>query len=390
MPFPVWLPVLLGALTAVAPLSIDMYLPSFPAIEAAFNAPGQAPVTVAAFFAGLSVGQIMQGPLADRLGRRKPILWGMLLYAAASAGCALAPDLWSLAGFRAAAALGGSAGMVVSRAVVRDLATGTAAARLMSRLMLVMGAAPILAPSLGGVLLSISSWRALFWLLAGYGALAAVAVWCFLPETLPPERRRIVGLRGIARDYLTIATDRRFLAPALTSGAGMAGMFAYIAASPAVFIDHYGMTPGIYAAMFGMNAAGFIGATQINAWLLARYPLDRVLRWGVRGLGCAALLLLVVALLKPANGWWLMPPLLLCMSSLGFTVPNAAVEALHHQGARAGSASAFMGTQQFLLGALSGGAAAVLANGTALPMAGLILTGAMISLLAERWHRRPA
>lgn len=387
MPIPAWLPILLGTLTAVGPLSIDMYLPAFPAMEAAFGTPGKAPVTVAAFFVGLAVGQMTQGPLADRLGRRTPLIWGMSLYTVASIGCALAPDLWTLSGFRMAAAFGGSAGMVVPRAVVRDLAAGATGARLMSRLILVMGAAPILAPSLGGAVLGIGGWRVIFGLLAAYGAIATVLVWRFLPETLPPDRRRVTGLAGIARDYMSVATDRRFLAPALASGLGLAGLFAYIAASPAVFIGGYGMSPTAYAAMFGMNATGFILASQVNAWLLKRISLDRALRAGVYGLVTAALLLLAAALAHPPNGWWLMPPLMACMAALGFTVPNAAAEALQHQGARAGSASALMGTLQFLLGALFGAAAAVMVHGSPVPLAALILLGALGSLAAQLWRR---
>lgn len=387
MAFPTWLPILLGALTAVAPLSIDMYLPAFPAIEAALSAPGQAPVTLAAFFAGLSVGQLVQGPLADRLGRRTPLLWGMALYTIASAGCAVAPDLGSLSALRAAAAFGGSAGMVVPRAIVRDLATGTAAARLMSRLILVMGVAPVLAPSLGGLLLGISTWRALFWVLAGYGMLATVAIWRLLPETLPPERRRIVGPRGIARDYIAILGDRRFLSPALAGSFGVAGLFAYIATSPAVFLGHYGMSPRAYAMLFGVNAAGYIAGAQLNSWMISRFSPEQVLRWSVRAFGATALLLLVFSLAQVPSGWWLMVPITLCMATLGLAMSNAAVEALHHQGARAGSASAMMGTQNFLLGALFGAAAALLADGTPLPMAVMMLVGALGSALAEQSRR---
>lgn len=387
MPIPFWLPLLLGTLTAIGPLSIDMYLPAFPAIEAEFALPGGAPVTVAAFFVGLAFGQITQGPLTDRLGRRAPLIWGMALYAAASLGCALAPDLWTLSAMRVVAAFGGSAGMVVPRAVVRDLAAGAAGARLMSRLILVMGAAPILAPSLGGAVLGVASWRVLFGLLTAYGVICVALVWRFLPETLPPERRRAPGLGGVAANYARVAADRRFLAPALTSGLGLAGLFAYIAASPAVFIGGYGMSPGAYGALFGINATGFILASQLNAWVLHRVSLEAALRGGVYGMVAAALLLLAVAILHPANGWWLVPPLVLVMGSLGFTVPNAVADALHHQGGRAGSASALMGTMQFVLGALFGAAAALAVHGPPVPLALLMLAGALGSLAALRWRR---
>src|SRR6195952_2751645 len=172
MAYPVWLPVLLGFLTAVGPLSTDMYLPAFPAIEASLGGqPGMAQITLATWFAGLAVGQITQGSLSDRYGRRGPLIFGTLVYSLANAGCALAPDIWTLSILRFIAAFGGSASMVIPRAIVRDLADGHAAARLMSRLMLVMGAAPILAPTLGGLVLGFASWHAIFWLTFAYGGL---------------------------------------------------------------------------------------------------------------------------------------------------------------------------------------------------------------------------
>jgi len=197
MPYPTWLPILLGILTAVGPLSTDMYLPAFPAIEASMHGmPGTAQVTLATWFAGLAVGQVTQGSLADRFGRRRPLIVGTLVYALANVGCALSTDITTLSVLRFVAAFGGSASMVIPRAIVRDLTDGHAAARLMSRLILVMGAAPILAPTLGGAVLGFGSWHAIFWIMSVYGALCAVLVVALLPETLA-ARHRITG--GVAR-----------------------------------------------------------------------------------------------------------------------------------------------------------------------------------------------
>ncbi len=387
-PIPFWIPILLGSLTAVGPLSIDMYLPGFSAIEAEFNAPHLAPVTLATFFAGLAVGQLVQGALADRYGRRMPLLAGLGLYTLGSIGCALAPDMFWLSVFRALAAFGGAAGMVLPRAMVRDLAQGVDAARLMSRLMLVMGAAPILAPSLGAMMLHGVGWRGLFWLLAAYGLVAMAIILFLLPETLPPEGRRIAGLRAVARNYVSLLRDRYFLAPTLTSGLGLSGLFASIAATPAVFVGHFHMSPDTFAIVFGLNASGFILASQVNSLLLRRYHLGRVLSRALVVLFLAALLLLGVALWDPPSGWWLQPPLMFCLSALGCVVPNATVEALARHGTRAGSASALMGTLQFLLGACAGIAATVLADGTPVPLAVLILISSCGALLADRWRRQ--
>src|SRR5580704_17567487 len=185
-----WLPALLGFLIAVGPAATDMYLPAFPAVEASFHsAPGTAQLTLASWFAGLAVGQITQGSVSDRFGRRLPLLFGTAGFTLACVGCALAPSIGWLALFRAVAAFAASASMVIPRAVVRDLADGHAAAILMSRLMLVMGAAPILAPSIGGLVLLFAHWRFIFVILAVYGATACALVWRFLPETLGPDRR---------------------------------------------------------------------------------------------------------------------------------------------------------------------------------------------------------
>jgi DHA1 family bicyclomycin/chloramphenicol resistance-like MFS transporter len=384
MAFPSWLPALLGILTAVGPVSTDMYLPAFPDIEASLGgAPGTAQITLAAWFAGLAVGQLTQGTLSDRFGRRTPLIVGTAIYTLASAGCALSPDLVTLSGFRLIAAFGGSASMVIPRAIVRDLADGHAAARLMSKLMLVMGAAPILAPTLGGVVLGFASWHAIFWIATAYGAACCAVVWQVLPDTLPPSRRVRLSLNGLALRYLGILRERSFITHALLGGCAMFGMFAFLGGSPDVFIDLYHLSPPQYGALFGCSAFGYIGASQISPLLLRRFGAGRLMRFGVRAFLCATAALTVAAYLRPANWLWIALPICCSSASQGFLMPNATVGALSRQGGNAGSASALMGTLQFCLGAASGVLVGAASDGTARPMATLMVIGAIAATVAD-------
>ena len=382
------LALVLGILTAVGPLSIDMYLPAFPAIGAEFGGAGTAETTLAAFFVGLAVGQLTQGPLADRFGRRRPLLAGGVVYVFASVGCALAPGARSFSLFRALAAFGGSAGMVIPRAIVRDVAEGAAAARLMSRLILVMGAAPILAPSLGGLVLRVADWRAIFWVLAAYGVACLALTRFALTETLPPERRVRRNLLGIAGAYRAAAADRTFLAPALASAAGVGALFAYIAGSPTTFMGVHGLSAATYAVLFGANAACYVGAAQLNAWLLKRHPPSVLLAIAATVLGASSLVLAFTAFTGTGGVVGLVVPLALATGALGVVVPNASALALARQAARAGTASALMGTLAFALGGVAAAGVSLLADGTARPMAALILLGGIGALVAERWRRR--
>ena len=255
---------LLGILTAIASLSIDMYLPALPAIAVDLHAaPGLLEATLAAFFAGFALGQLAYGPLSDRIGRRPPLIGGLALYTVASIVCATAATPGVLIAGRAAQALGGAAALVIARAVVRDLYDAQDAARVFSRLILIMGLAPVLAPSLGSLLLVRFSWRAVFWLLAAFGAACMVATMRRLPETSP--RTATGGLATVAGGYLRIFRDLRFVGLALGGGFAAAGMFAYIAASPFVFIEQLGLSPRQFAIVFGCNAFALIGNSQLES-----------------------------------------------------------------------------------------------------------------------------
>ncbi len=389
LPVSRWLPILLGCLTAVGSLSVDIYLPAFPAIEASYRAPaGSAQLTLAAFFAGLAVGQLAQGTLADRFGRRLPLLAGLVVYTIASAGCALSPNIATLSAMRALAAFGASAGMVIPRAVVRDLADGPAAARLMSQLMLVMGVAPIVAPTLGGVLLNIGAWPLIFWADALYGLACVALIWFWLPETLPPQRRARLGFAGLAVRYIGVLQDRGFLAFALLGGSAMFGLYAFIAGSPPVFIGHYHLGPAAYGVLFGLSAAGFITGSQANYHVVRRFGAPRVLRAAVRLYLAATLALAGFAWVGGFGVATVVFPVMVSMFCLGCVSPNAAVGALSKHASQAGSASAMMGTIQFVLAAISGSAIGWLTDGTARPMATLMVAGAACAVLADLF--RPA
>ncbi|CAH2600882.1 Bcr/CflA family efflux transporter [Rhodovastum atsumiense] len=384
MPSPAWLPLLLGFLTAVGPVSTDMYLPAFPAIEAALGGhAGTAQATLAAWFAGLAVGQVTQGSLSDRFGRRWPLVAGTAIYTLGTAGCALAPDLATLSACRLVAAFGGSASMVIPRAIVRDLTDGHAAARMMSRLMLIMGAAPILAPSLGGLVLAFAGWQAIFWICAAYGAICCALVVAWLPDTLPPERRVRLNLAGLVSRYGAILYERSFITHALAGGFTTFGMFAYLGGSPAVFIDIYRLSPSAYGALFGACAAGFIAASQFNPFLVMRFGPGRVLRAAVRTMLLANIVLLGIAWARPADFLYVITPIFVTMACAGVILPNATVGALSRHAAHAGSASALMGTLMFVLGAVSGLLVGLASDGTARPMAALLAIGALAATLAE-------
>ena len=379
---------ILGALSAFGPLAIDFYLPAFPAMAQAFATDEKhVQTTLAAYFLGLSIGQLAYGPIADRFGRRLPLLFGVGLFVIASLVCAFAPTLDALIAARFVQALGGCAGMVLSRAIVSDRCEPIDAAKVFSQLMLVMGLAPILAPMLGGLLVSVSRWQSIFLVLSLFSALCLVAVYLGLGESMPAHLPR-QPLSGALRQYGRLLRDRAFVGHALTGGIAIAGMFAYIAGSPFVFIKLYGVPAEHYGWLFGINAAGFILVAQVNARLLARRGPAVLLGRAVWVYVAAALTLLLVATLRPAALWPLLVPLFVCIASLGCIAPNASACAMAGQGARAGSASALMGCMQFSVASGAAALVGVLHDGSAVPMALVIsLCGVAVVIMAALARR---
>ncbi|MBA5981902.1 multidrug effflux MFS transporter [Pseudomonas sp. MD195_PC81_125] len=374
---------ILGALSAFGPLAIDFYLPAFPSMALAFGTDEKhVQLTLAAYFAGLSIGQLLYGPVADRFGRRLPLLVGVGLFTLASLACAYAPNLQWLIGARFVQALGGCAGMVISRAVVSDKCDAVGSAKVFSQLMLVMGLAPILAPLLGGLLVNTTGWQSIFLVLTGFSALAGLAVALGLPESLPAYVPR-QPLSGALRQYGRLFGDRVFLGHALTGGIAVAGMFSYIAGSPFVFIKLYGVPAEHFGWLFGTNAAGFILVAQVNARLLAKRGPSFLLARAVWVYLLAGVSLLAVSAMHTEALWPLLIPLFVCIASLGCILPNAAACAMNGQGARAGSASALMGCLQFSVASGAASLVGVLHDGSAMPMAMVIsLCGLLVVSIA--------
>lgn len=386
---------LLGAIMAFGPLSIDMYLPAMPALASAFHAgEAQVQLTLSAYLVGLAIGQLLYGPIADRFGRRRPLIFGITVFVMASAGCALAGSIEQLIALRVLQALGGAAGMVMVRAVVRDLFDASGAARIYSTLMLIMGVAPILAPALGGQILIWLDWRWIFGLLALLGAGCLLAVTLRLPETLPAvvmAQNRAQPIRAVMADYGEVLRTRQFLAYALTGGSSLAALFAYISGSPFVLIELLGVSPGLYGILFGANAAAFILGSQVNARLLRRAAPARILPWTV-GAFCAATLLLLVVVATPLFGVLsFMIAMGLVLFAVGCSLANTTALALHPFWRQAGSASAMLGTIQLGTGALTGVIVGVSYNGSAVPLALVVLgCGVAASIALRAALRSPA
>ncbi len=382
--------IILGALAAFGPMSIDMYLPSLPEIGTRLHASsGQVQFTLAIFFIGLAIGQLIYGPLSDRFGR-KPLLYiGIGLYTLASLGCALAPDIQSLTALRLLQALGGCAGIVLARAIVRDLFDHEGAAQMFSALLLVMGVAPILAPLIGGWVLTHAGWRAIFMVLAGFGACCLLGVWLILPETRATGKDHPLRLGRIAGTYASLFRDRHYIGHALATATAMAGMFTYITGSPFVFIQLYHVPAGDYGWLFGLNAFGLIAASQVNARLVTRLSPGRLLAWALRVQALAGCALLTLTLVGGVSLTTLMIPLFFFVASIGIIAPNGTASALRYEGHRAGSASALMGGCQFGLAFLCGTLLGAIQDGTARPMALIMCVAGIAAFLFHLLLARP-
>jgi DHA1 family bicyclomycin/chloramphenicol resistance-like MFS transporter len=381
---------ILGSLTALAPLSIDLYLPALPELTRDLDASAsEGQLTLTACLAGLALGQLVSGPLSDRFGRRPPLLVGLAVYTAASFACAFAPSLWVLVALRLVQGLAGAAGIVIARAIVRDLRSGAAAARIFSYLILVTGLAPILAPIIGAQLLRVTSWNGLFVALAivGLGLLLATAVG--LDETLPASRRSTGSVGETVRTSVGLLRDQVFLGYALVLGLVFGEMFSYIAGSPFVLQDIYGLSPQQFGGVFALNALGLVVAGQINAVLVGRVAPARLLALGVAVSAAGGLCLLAVVLAGIGLAG-ILPCLFAVVASLGLVIPNGTALALTDYPHVAGSASAVLGMLQFLIGAMVAPLVGLAGAESAVPMAVAIAVLAVASIGALGLSRRAA
>lgn len=382
---PLGLILLLGALTAFPALSIDMYLPALPAIGQSLHAsPAAMQQTVAAFFIGMALGQIVYGPLSDRLGRRPPLLAGLALYLAATAGCAFAPSEPWLIVFRIAQAVGGCSGLVIARAYVRDRFPPGEVLHIFALLSLVMGLAPILAPLLGGWLLGVAGWRWIFGFQMVFATLATLAVMARLPESRSVATANQARGESPLQSYLALFRQPRLIGFVLAGAFSGAALFTYVAASPDILIGVFHVPASQFGLFFGANAIGLIGATQVNARLARRVPFETLL--GIANLvvfGCAVLLA-ADAFTGFGGLWGVMGPMFLIMASFGFTQSNATVGALHVDPLRAGAISSLFGSASFAAGAVAAAAAGAFRDGTARPMALVIVLALACAVAALR------
>ncbi|MFI8503272.1 multidrug effflux MFS transporter [Streptomyces sp. NPDC085524] len=387
----------LGGLTALPPLSMDMYLPALPEVTTALHSPAATiQLTLTACLAGMALGQLVIGPMSDKWGRRRPLLTGMAVYVLATAICALAPSAELLIAFRLLQGLAGAAAIVIARAVVRDLYDGVEMARFFSTLMLISGVAPIVAPLIGGQVLRVSDWRGVFVVLTAVGIALTLTVWRRLGETLPAERRQTGGVGAALRTMRGLLSDRVFTGYTLTGGFAFAVLFSYISASPFVVQEIYGASPQAFSLLFGANSVGLIAVGQINGKLLVgRVSLDKVLAVGLAVVTAAAVSLLLMS--TGVFGTVGLAPiaiaLFVLMSAMGVLLPNTNAQALMRTPHAAGSASALIGTCSFLVGAIASPLVGIAGEDTAVPMAVVQLTCVLLATtcflaLCRPWQPR--
>lgn len=386
----------LGGLTALPPLSMDMYLPALPAVTESLHAPAATvQLTLTACLTGMALGQIVVGPMSDRWGRRGPLLLGMIVYVVATVICVFAPTAELLIGFRLIQGLAGAAGIVIARAVVRDLYDGVEMARFFSTLMLISGVAPVIAPLIGGQVLRFTDWRGIFAVLAVVGLLLTLVVWKWLHETLPPGDRHTGGFGDALRTMRGLLADRVFTGYMIAGGLAFAVLFSYVSASPFVMQEIYGASPQTFSLLFGVNSVGLVLVGQINGKLLVgRVSMDKVLAFGLTVIVVAAttLLLMTSGIFGEVGLVPVATALFVLMSSMGLAMPNTNAQALMRTKHAAGSASALLGTSSFLVGAVASPLVGIAGEDTAVPMAVVQLVcglGAMACFLGmcRPWQR---
>ena len=382
-----WMVIILGALSAFGPLSIDMYLPSLPILTKDLHtSTSLAQFSLTACLLGLSFGQLVAGSQSDVRGRRIPLLIGLISYTVSSLLCAISPSIWGLLLLRFIQGFAGSAGIAISRAIVRDLYSGSELIKFFSLLMLVNGVGPIFAPIIGGQLLQFTSWRGVFLVLSLVGSVMLITVFFSLPETLPPQRRSPAGLKNTLATFRVLVSDRVFMGYALPQGLVMAAMFAYISGSPFVIQNIFGATPQMFSLFFAINGIGIIIAGQITGRLASRINGKKLFFSGLVLASIGGITLLTMILLG-AGLAAILPPLFIVVSSVGVVSTAGSSLAMENYGHSAGSASALLGLFSFVIGAIVAPLVGLGGSNTAVPM-GIVIAvtevGAILSYLILR------
>jgi len=373
---------ILGTLSAISPFSIDMYLPGFPAIARDLNTTvAKVQLSLSSFFIGISIGQLLYGPLLDRFGRKKPLYFGLTLYLASSIGCTFAHSVEALILFRFLQALGGCVGMVAARAMIRDIFPVTEIAKVFSLLMLVIGVSPLLAPTIGGYVTAIFGWHYVFIILTAMSALILAAVHFALPESREPDKTMSLKPKPILNSFFTVLKHPQFYTYTLTGAIAASGLYAYIAGSPYIFMEIFKVSEQQYGWIFAFIAVGIIGASQLNTILLRRFLSENII---VGALICQAITGSILLLGAYYGFTGLISTVFLIFIFLccqGFSFPNSSALALTPFSRNAGTASALMGSIQMALGAFASVMVSVLSNHTALPMTGVMALCAVSSLV---------
>jgi MFS transporter, DHA1 family, multidrug resistance protein len=367
--------IVLGLLTAVGPFAIDMYLPALPAIAADLaTTDAGAQATLIGYFIAVALCQVVYGPLSDSYGRKAPLYFGMALYAIGALGCSIAPSIGWLVAARFLQGMGACAGMVIPRAIVRDLHNGPEAARLMALMMLVFSVSPILAPLFGSLVTQVTTWRWIFVATALIGFLGLALNAFLLHETQPAEKRLPFNLRAIARGYAGLLVDRHFVGVVLIGAFGMASFFAFLSSSSFIYINHFGLTPTGFSIAFAVNAIAFIGAAQFTGRIARRFGLRAMVMAALSYYFVATWLVVLATLAGVDNIYFLIAGLFVSAAGMGLVVPSVAVLALEHHGRHAGSASALLGTIQLVTAASVIALVGLISDGTVLRMV-LIIAG---------------
>lgn len=365
----------MGVLQAFAPLSIDMYLPSMPLLEKVFHATtAQVQTTLVTFLLGYALGQSLYGPITDRFGRKPPLYWSLTLFVVSSTACAVTHSIHILSAFRFLQAVAACGGAVVSRAMVRDLFPPHDLRRIFSMLVLVLGVSPLIAPFIGGYLLVWFGWKSIFLTQASLGALTLLTMHFRLEESLPPEHARPLDMASVISAYRHLLEDRTFLGASLVCGFSSAGMFAYIASAPFVFINIYKLPPQQFGWLFGAIAAGMIASSQVNGHMPRRIPIWRVLRLSNIVQLASGALVLLAARTGVGGMIGIFAPVFAYMCAAGFVFPNGNTVAMMRHGNIAGTASALLGTNQFTVAAITTIVLGMIDNSSAMPMA-IVMAG---------------